>query len=70
MNGKFPQLMKSRKFWAALIAVVMIVVRHYVPNFPISDDQVTQLVYVIVAYIIGTGLEDGGTIKALTTPKV
>ena len=56
---KFKLLLASRKFWAALVGLVMVFVSHYVPDFPISEEQVLQLVYVIVAYILGTALEDG-----------
>jgi hypothetical protein len=56
---KFKQLVGSRKFWAALVGLVMIFLTHYVPDFPIAEDQVLSLVVVIVSYILGTALEDG-----------
>ncbi|HLA39402.1 MAG TPA: hypothetical protein VJ417_05355 [Candidatus Glassbacteria bacterium] len=52
-------LLKSRKFWAALVAIAFVFVEAYAPDFPIEQDQVTSLVAVIVAYILGTALEDG-----------
>ena len=58
-QNKFLMLLKSRKFWAALVGLVMVVVKGYVPDFPVSEDQVLALVMVLVAYILGTGLEDG-----------
>ncbi len=57
--NKFLALLKSRKFWAALIGVVVMVVKQYEPNFPLSEEQITNLVMVVIAYIIGTSLEDG-----------
>lgn len=56
---KFKLLLGSRKFWAALVGIVMVVVKVYVPDFPISEDQILGLVLVIVSYILGTALEDG-----------
>ncbi len=57
--NKLPLLIRSRKFWAALIAFMMVFVTHYIPDFPISEDQILSLVAVIVSYILGTALEDG-----------
>jgi hypothetical protein len=57
--SKLKLLLQSRKFWAALIGLVVIVVRAYSPNFPLQADQITQFVYLIVAYILGTAVEDG-----------
>ncbi len=55
---KLLALLKSRKFWAAVIGVVLISLRHFMPDFPLADDDITRLIYVIVAFILGTGLED------------
>jgi len=57
--NKLTFLLSSRKFWASLIALVMVFVNHYVPDFPIPEEQILALVLVIVSYIIGTALEDG-----------
>jgi len=56
---KFKQLMGSRKFWAALIGLVLVVVKAWQPDFPLAEEQLTSVVYVLVAYILGTGIEDG-----------
>ncbi len=64
--NKFVLLLKSRKFWAALVGVGMVVTKHFDPTFPLADDQVTNLVYVVVAYILGTSLEDGLRSKAIS----
>lgn len=52
-----PSFLTSRKFWALIIGAAVVVLRSYVPNFPLSDDQVTELALLVVAYIIGTGLQ-------------
>ena len=56
---KFKLLLQSRKFWASVVGLVMVFVSHYVPDFPIPEDQILGLVLVIVSYILGTALEDG-----------
>lgn len=55
-----PPFLKSRKFWALIAGALVIVVRQYVPNLPIDDAKLTDLVLLFVAYILGTGLEDMG----------
>ena len=56
---KLKQLVGSRKFWAALIGLVLIVVKTWDPEFPLAEEQLTAIVWVLVAYIMGTGIEDG-----------
>jgi uncharacterized membrane protein len=51
-------LLKSRKFWAAVAGLLLIVVQEFMPSFPLDAEQVTNVIYVVVAFIIGTGLED------------
>jgi len=55
---KFTQLLKSRKFWAAVVGLALIIVRSFSPTFPLDDADVLKMVYLIVAYILGTSLED------------
>lgn len=57
--SKFKMLIASRKFWAAVVGLVMVFVTHYIPDFPIAEDQILALVLVVVSYILGTALEDG-----------
>ena len=52
-------ILKSRKFYAALIGLIFVFVSAYVPNFPFSQDQVTAFVVLIVSYILGTAVESG-----------
>jgi len=59
MDNKFLALLKSRKFWAAVVALVFVFLNAYVPNFPLGEDAVLNLVLTIVAYILGTAIEDG-----------
>jgi uncharacterized membrane protein YdjX (TVP38/TMEM64 family) len=54
---KLKEILKSRKFWAAAVGLVMVVVKAYQPDFPLSEEQVAAAVTLLAAYILGTGLE-------------
>jgi uncharacterized membrane protein YqjE len=58
MNNKFFALFTSRKFYAALIGLIVLIVKAFDPNFPIDEANVTNMVYVLIAYILGTAIED------------
>ena len=59
MNDKLKALLGSRKFWAALVGTGLIVVKAFRPDFPLDDEQLTNVIYLLVAFIIGTGVESG-----------
>jgi hypothetical protein len=56
-----PAFLKSRKFWALVIGAVLVAVHNFIPQLPLSDAQITDIAYLLIAFIIGTGLEDAGT---------
>jgi hypothetical protein len=37
----------------------LIIIKAFRPDFPLLEEQLTAVVYVLVAYILGTGIEDG-----------
>jgi hypothetical protein len=51
-------VLKSRKFWASVAGLMLVVIQQFVPDFPLDNAQMTNVILVIVAYVIGTGLED------------
>lgn len=53
---KLFSLLKSRKFWAALVGLMFVFMGERA-NVPM--DQLVNAVYILVAYILGTALEDG-----------
>jgi hypothetical protein len=57
---KLKRLAGSRKFWAVLVGLSLIVVKTYKPDFPLQDEQITGIVVVVVGYILGVAVEDGG----------
>ena len=56
---KWKLILGSRKFWAAVVGIAFVVIKNYVPNLPISEEQMIGLVVIVVGYIFGTALEDG-----------
>lgn len=56
MNNKLITVLKSRKFWAAVIGVAVAIVGE---RAGIDAEQLTAGIIIIVTYILGTALEDG-----------
>lgn len=56
MESKLVSLLKSRKFWAAIAGLVVAIIGE---RSGIDAEQLTAGIGVIVAYILGTALEDG-----------
>lgn len=52
-------LLTSRQFWAALIALIVIIVAAVSPGFELDADQAAALVIVITSYIIGVTVDPG-----------
>lgn len=53
------QILKSRKFWAAVVGLIFSVLAVVAPNFPLNEEAVSNAVSLLVAYILGVALEDG-----------
>ncbi len=53
------QVLTSRKFWAALVALLYSFLSALAPSFPISEELAVNVVTVLAAYILGVALEDG-----------
>jgi hypothetical protein len=56
---KIRKLLGSRKFWAAVVGLAVTLVEAWWPGLPVTEEQLTQVVWMLAAYILGTGLEDG-----------
>lgn len=57
--SKWKLLLGSRKFWAAVVGLVLLVVKSFLPDFPLEAEPVANVVYLLMAYILGVALEDG-----------
>lgn len=53
---KLGLLLRSRKFWATVVAIAFIVLG---PRAGIEERELTAAVVTMVGYILGTALEDG-----------
>ncbi len=56
---KLKLLLSSRKFWAALMGLVFMILKAWRPDFPLDADQLAGIIAILVTYILGTALEDG-----------
>jgi len=56
---KIKLLLGSRKFWAAVIGLALVIIKAFYPDFPLEEEQLTTVIYLLVSYILGTALEDG-----------
>jgi len=56
-------LLVSRKFWAAVIGLVIMILQSFWPDLPIDADTLANIVYLLVAYIMGVAIEDGLTAR-------
>jgi len=66
---KLKYLLTSRKFWAAFVGLLLLTLKAWHPDFPITEDQITDVIYLLIAYITGTALEDGLSRLNLKTTK-
>lgn len=60
MDPKLKALLSSRKFWAMMVGLILVTVKAFKPDFPISEDQVIPIVALLVTYILGTAIDDAG----------
>jgi hypothetical protein len=60
MNPKLKLLLTSRKFWALIVGLVLIITKAFRPDFPLTEDQLIPLVALLVTFILGTAIEDAG----------
>lgn len=56
---KWKLLLGSRKFWAAFVGLLFLVIRSIDPAFDVPETETVAFVSVLAAYILGVALEDG-----------
>ena len=57
--NKWKLLLGSRKFWAAFVGLLFLVVKNFDPTFDVPENETVAFVSVLAAYILGVALEDG-----------
>lgn len=55
-------LLKSKKFQAALAGVLVVIAKHFIPD--LDETSVQQILAVLLAYIVGQGIADHGKERA------
>ena len=56
---KWKMLVGSRKFWAAVVGLLFLVIKNFDPTFDVPENETIAFVLVLAAYILGVALEDG-----------
>jgi hypothetical protein len=56
IQDKLHYLLRSRKFWASIVGLAVVIIGS---RAGVDDQELTSAVLTIVAYILGTALEDG-----------
>lgn len=56
---KWKLLLGSRKFWAAFVGLLFLVIRNFDPGFDVPESETVAFVSILAAYILGVALEDG-----------
>jgi hypothetical protein len=57
--NKWKLILASRKFWACVVGLTFIILKTYLPNFPLSEEAVAAAAALLASYILGVALEDG-----------
>jgi hypothetical protein len=53
VNDVFNSLIKSRRFWASVASIAVVVLKD---KLPLTEDQITGLIMAIGAWIVGESL--------------
>ena len=62
---KLKGLIRSRKFWAAIVGLLVVLVKAFYPDLPLNEQAITAVVVMLVGYILGVAVEDGLSARAV-----
>lgn len=57
--NKWIMLLQSRKFWAAVLGFVFLIIMVAVPDFPLDEDMAVNFAVLIVGYIVSIAIDPG-----------
>lgn len=64
-----PRFLQSRKLWAAIVGLILIVVNSILNNQMVDPDTLTNAIMgIVAAYMAATAWEDGQKAKAQVAP--
>jgi len=55
---RLKRLIASRKLWAVVVGLLFVCLKQYRPDFPLSEEQLYQIVALLATYILGVGISD------------
>ncbi len=58
LDERLKRLLGSRKLWAALVGLLFVCLKQFKPDFPLSEEQLYQIVALLATYILGVGISD------------
>lgn len=50
-------VLRSHKFQALIAGLAMIAIKSFFPNFPLTEEQLTEIVAILGVLIVGTGVQ-------------
>ncbi len=62
LTVRLKRLLGSRKLWAALTGLAFICLKQFKPDFPLSEEQLYQVIVLLATYILGVGISDSRAI--------
>ena len=60
VNDVFNSLIKSRRFWASVASIAVVVLKD---KLPLTEDQITGLIMAIGAWIVGESLRSSQAVS-------
>jgi hypothetical protein len=60
LPGKLKDLLRSRKFWAAVVSIALIILKAFRPDIVLDEAQITLIVVTLASFILGVAIEDNG----------
>lgn len=65
METNVPEILKSRRFWSALLGVVFMVLVNIIPELKANAEQLTNAALIVIGLLVGGySLEDAVTANA------
>jgi len=57
IRDNFRAVLRSHKFWSLVAGLLVILLKSFWPNFPVTEAQITDLVFILGTLILGSGIQ-------------